>query len=51
MFRQAQSANNQALSFGKSRARVFDKEKKKTTFADVAGVEEAKVELIEVVDF
>ncbi|MBI4994256.1 AAA family ATPase [Candidatus Peregrinibacteria bacterium] len=51
MFRQAQSANNQALSFGRSRARMFDKEKKKTTFADVAGVEEAKVELVEVVDF
>lgn len=51
MFRQAQMTNNQALSFGKSRARMFDKENKKTTFADVAGAEEAKTELIEVVDF
>lgn len=51
MFRQAQGANNQALAFGKSRARLFDKENKKTTFADVAGAEEAKTELVEVVDF
>jgi cell division protease FtsH len=51
MFRQAQGANNQALAFGKSRARLFDKESKKTTFADVAGAEEAKAELVEIVDF
>ncbi|MEK7523784.1 MAG: ATP-dependent zinc metalloprotease FtsH [Patescibacteria group bacterium] len=51
MFRQAQATNNQALSFGKSRARLFDKDTKKTTFADVAGAKEAKTELIEVVDF
>lgn len=51
MFRQAQSSNNQALSFGKSQARLFDKENKKTTFAEVAGAKEAKTELIEVVDF
>lgn len=51
MFRQAQGANNQALAFGKSRARLFDKESRKTTFADVAGAEEAKAELVEVVDF
>ncbi len=51
MFRQAQSTNNQALSFGKSRARLFDKDGRKTTFADVAGAEEAKTELVEVVDF
>lgn len=51
MFRQAQMTNNQALAFGKSRARMFDKENKKTTFADVAGAEEAKTELIEIVDF
>lgn len=51
MFRQAQSSNNQALSFGKSRARLFNADKKKTTFADVAGAEESKAELIEIVDF
>ncbi|MBI2638787.1 ATP-dependent zinc metalloprotease FtsH [Candidatus Peregrinibacteria bacterium] len=51
MFRQAQATNNQALAFGRSRARMFDKDGKKTTFADVAGAEEAKSELIEVVDF
>jgi cell division protease FtsH len=51
MMRQAQSSNNQALSFGKSKARLYDKEKQKTTFADVAGAKEAKEELIEVVDF
>lgn len=51
MFRQAQASNNQALSFGKSRARMFDKQNKKTTFADVAGAEEAKNELVEIVDF
>lgn len=51
MFRQAQATNNQALAFGKSRARMFDRENKKTTFADVAGANEAKTELIEVVDF
>lgn len=51
MFRQAQATNNQALAFGRSRARMFDKDGKKTTFADVAGAEEAKAELIEVVDF
>lgn len=51
MFRQAQASNNQALSFGKSRARLFDKETKKTTFEDVAGAEGAKQELVEIVDF
>ncbi len=51
MMRQAQQSNNQALSFGKSRARMIDKEKKKTTFEDVAGAKEAKQELIEIVDF
>ena len=51
MFKQAQSSNNQALSFGKSRARMFNAEGKKTTFTDVAGANEAKAELIEVVDF
>lgn len=51
MMRQAQSSNTQALSFGKSRARLLDKEKQKTTFKDVAGAEEAKEELLEIVDF
>ncbi len=51
MMRSAQSSNNQALSFGKSRAKLYDKGKQKTTFEDVAGCNEAKEELIEVVDF
>lgn len=51
MFRQAQSSNNQALSFGKSKARLFDKQAKKTMFSDVAGALEAKSELVEIVDF
>src|SRR5207237_8285048 len=49
--RRAQGANNQALSFGKSRARLADVVKPATTFADVAGVEEARIELQEVVEF
>lgn len=51
MLRQAQSGNNQALSFGKSRARLFTGDKPTVTFADVAGVDEAKQELQEVVEF
>ena len=51
IFRQAQSSGNQALSFGKSRARMFSGEKPTVTFEDVAGVEEAKQELAEVVEF
>jgi len=51
MMKQAQSSNNQAMSFGKSKARLNDKEKNKTTFKDIAGAKEAKEELIEVVDF
>jgi cell division protease FtsH len=51
MMRQAQGSNNQALSFGKSRARMFTGNRPTVTFADVAGVEEAKQELTEVVDF
>jgi cell division protease FtsH len=51
MLRQAQSGNNQALSFGKSRARMFAGDKPTVTFDDVAGVEEAKHELYEVVEF
>lgn len=51
MFRQAQGVNNQAMSFGRSRARLASESKVKVTFADVAGVDEAKEELREVVDF
>ena len=41
----------QALSFGRSKAKIYDRRELKTTFADVAGVDEAKAELVEVVDF
>jgi len=51
ILRQAQGSNNQAMSFGKSRARMFMGNKPTVTFADVAGVEEAKQELQEVVEF
>ncbi|MGB9767953.1 MULTISPECIES: ATP-dependent zinc metalloprotease FtsH [Dictyoglomus] len=51
MFRQVQGSNNQAFSFGRSRARLFLDNRPKVTFADVAGADEAKQELKEVVDF
>ena len=51
MIRQAQGSNNQALSFGKSRARMFTGDQPKVTFDDVAGLVEAKEELQEVVEF
>jgi cell division protease FtsH len=51
ILRQAQGSNNQAMSFGKSRARVFTGDKPTVTFADVAGAEESKQELQEVVEF
>jgi cell division protease FtsH len=51
VFRQAQGSNNAALSFGKSRARMFTGDQPTVTFLDVAGVEEAKEELKEVVEF
>ncbi|MDO8591811.1 MAG: ATP-dependent zinc metalloprotease FtsH [bacterium] len=51
MFRSAQGQGNQALSFGKSRARLYGNEKDKITFADVAGNDESKQDLQEVVEF
>ena len=51
MMRQAQGSNSQAMSFGKSKARMFVGNKATITFADVAGVEESKQELQEVVEF
>ena len=51
VFRQAQGSNNAAMSFGKSRARMFTGDQPTVTFEDVAGVEEAKDELQEVVEF
>jgi len=51
VFRQAQGSNNAALSFGKSRARMFTGDHPTVTFEDVAGVDEAKEELQEVVEF
>jgi cell division protease FtsH len=50
-FRQAQSGGSQALSFGRSRAKMLSENRPKVTFADVAGVDEAKEELAEIVDF
>ena len=51
IFRQAQGSNNQAMSFGKSRARMFSGENPTVTFDDVAGADESKEELKEVVEF
>ncbi|MBS1957660.1 MAG: ATP-dependent zinc metalloprotease FtsH [Cyanobacteria bacterium SZAS-4] len=51
MFRSAQSGGNQAMSFGRSRAKLMVDNKVKVTFADVAGIDEAKQELQEIVDF
>lgn len=51
MMRQAQGTNSQAMSFGKSKARMFSANKPSVTFVDVAGVDEAKMELQEVVEF
>ncbi|HEY1172621.1 MAG TPA: ATP-dependent zinc metalloprotease FtsH [Verrucomicrobiae bacterium] len=51
LFRQIKNAGKNAMSFGKSKARMLSKEKNKTTFKDVAGVEEAKEEVSELVEF
>jgi len=51
LFRQARGANSQAMSFGRSRARLFPANRTTVTFDDVAGVEEAKQDMQEVVDF
>ncbi|MEK7129762.1 MAG: ATP-dependent zinc metalloprotease FtsH [Patescibacteria group bacterium] len=51
LFRQARGAQDNIFSFGQSKARVWSKDLPKTTFADVAGVDDAKKELEEVVDF
>jgi cell division protease FtsH len=51
MLRQMQSGGNKALSFGKSRAKLLSNQQKRVTFKDVAGVEEAKEELLEIIEF
>ena len=51
MIRQMQNGGNKALSFGKSRARLLSMQQKKVTFKDVAGVDEAKEELKEIIEF
>jgi cell division protease FtsH len=51
VLRSAQGQGNQAMSFGKSKARLYGNEKDKVTFADIAGSDEAKVDLQEVVEF
>lgn len=51
LFNQAQGGGGKVMNFGKSRARLYNEEKKKITFEDVAGADEEKQELVEVVDF
>jgi len=51
IFRQARGAQESVFSFGQSKAKIFNKDKPKISFKDVAGVDEAKQELREVVDF
>jgi cell division protease FtsH len=51
MMRQAQGQGNQAMNFGKSKARLYGSDKKKVVFSDVAGADEAKQELTEIVEF
>jgi cell division protease FtsH len=51
LMRQMQIGGNKALSFGKSRARMLTEERKKITFSDVAGIDEAKEEVLEIIEF
>jgi len=51
LMRQMQMGGNKALSFGKSRARLLTEERKKVLFSDVAGIEEAKDEVLEIIEF
>ncbi|HLG43899.1 MAG TPA: ATP-dependent zinc metalloprotease FtsH [Nitrospirales bacterium] len=51
LMRQMQVGGNKALSFGRSRARLLTEDRKKVTFADVAGIDEAKEEVVEIIDF
>jgi len=51
LMRQMQIGGNKALSFGKSRARLLTEDRKKVTFADVAGIDEAKEEVTEIIEF
>ena len=51
MMKQMQAGGNKALSFGKSRARLLTAQQKKATFKDVAGIDEPKEELYEIIDF
>ncbi|MBI3610968.1 MAG: ATP-dependent metallopeptidase FtsH/Yme1/Tma family protein [Nitrospirae bacterium] len=51
LMRQMQIGGNKALSFGKSRARLLTEDRKKVTFADVAGIDEAKGEVTEIIEF
>jgi len=51
LMRQMQMGGNKALSFGKSRARLLTEERKKVLFSDVAGIDEAKDEVLEIIEF
>ncbi|MGB8955453.1 MAG: ATP-dependent zinc metalloprotease FtsH [Tumebacillaceae bacterium] len=51
LFNQAQGGGSKVMNFGKSRAKLYNEEKKKVTFDDVAGADEEKNELVEVVEF
>ncbi|MFC7365300.1 MULTISPECIES: ATP-dependent zinc metalloprotease FtsH [Bhargavaea] len=51
LLNQAQGGGNRVMNFGKSKAKLYSEEKKKVTFNDVAGADEEKAELVEVVDF
>ena len=51
LINQAQGGGGKVMNFGKSRARLYNEEKKRVTFEDVAGADEEKQELVEVVEF